>query len=140
MDPAPHPQDLNQLITDFTERVPDVLHAAVIASDGVPVAVSDGIRPDHVERLAAITSGLTGLAQAAARLLDDDALTQALVTMERATLVIMTIDDGASLAVLTSAAADLDLVAYEMALLVDQAGSVVTLPARGAARDAGSTA
>jgi hypothetical protein len=57
--------------------------------------------------------------------------------MERGTLVIMTIDDGSSLAVLTAAAADLDLVAYEMTMLVEQAGSIFTRPARGAVRDTG---
>jgi len=54
--------------------------------------------------------------------------------------VIMTIDDGSSLAVLTTAAADLDLVAYEMTMLVERAGSIFTPPARGAVRDTGSTA
>ena len=41
---------------------------------------------------------------------------------------------------LTTAAADLDLVAYEMTMLAEQAGSIFTPPARGAVRDTGSTA
>jgi hypothetical protein len=35
----------------------------------------------------------------------------------------MAIDDGSSLAVLTTAAADLDLVTYEMMMLAEQAGA-----------------
>jgi predicted regulator of Ras-like GTPase activity (Roadblock/LC7/MglB family) len=97
--------------------------------------VSDRIQPDHLEQLSAITSGMISLACGAARIFDGGAVTQALVTMERATLVIMTIDDGSSLAVLTTAAADLDLVAYEMTMLVEQAGSIFTPPARGAVHD-----
>ena len=124
MDPALHPQDLDRLITDFTERVPKVLHALVVSSDGVPVAVSDRIQPDHLEQLSAITSGLISLACSAARIFDGGAVTQALVIMERGTLVIMAIDDGSSLGVLTTAAADLDLVAYEMTMLVEQAAEV----------------
>jgi predicted regulator of Ras-like GTPase activity (Roadblock/LC7/MglB family) len=102
--------------------------------------VSDRIQPDHLEKLSAITSGLISLACGAARIFDGGAVTQALVAMERGTLVIMAIDDGSSLAVLTTAAADLDLVAYEMTMLVEQVGSIVTPPARGAVRDTGSTA
>ena len=115
---------------DFTERVPDVLHAAVVAADGVPVAVSDAIAPGPLGQLSAITAGLVSLAHAAARVFDEGAVTQALVTMERGVLVIMAIGDGSSLAVLTTASADLDLVAYEMTTLVDQAGSTFTPPAR----------
>jgi predicted regulator of Ras-like GTPase activity (Roadblock/LC7/MglB family) len=120
------PQDLSWLITDFTERVPDVAHAVVVSSDGVALAASDGIWPDRLEHLSAVTSGLTSLAQGAARMFDGGDLTQTLVSMERGVLVIMAISDGSSLAVLAAAEADLDLVAYEMTILTEQAGSVLT--------------
>jgi uncharacterized protein len=122
--------DPDRLITDFAERLPDVLRAAVVTSDGVLVAVSDGIRPDDLEQLSAITAGLISLAHAAAQIFDQGTVTQALVTMERGTLVIMSIDHGSCLAVLASAAADLDMVAYEMTMLVEEAGSVFIPPAR----------
>jgi predicted regulator of Ras-like GTPase activity (Roadblock/LC7/MglB family) len=140
MDPAFHPQDLDRLITDFTERVPEVVQALVVSSDGVPVTASDRMQPDQLEQLSAITSGLTSLASGAARIFGGGAVTQALVAMERGTLVIMAIDDGSSFAVLTTAAADLEQVAYEMTTLVDQAGSMFTPPARGPVRDTGSAA
>ena len=128
-DPAPDPQDSDRLMTDFAERVPDVLRAAVVASDGVLVAVSDRTQPGQLEQLAAITAGLISLAGAAARISDGGAVTQALVTMARGTLVIMAMDQGSSLAVLTTATADLDTVAYEMTMLVE-AGSSFTPPTR----------
>ena len=133
MDPAPRQQDLGRLIADFTERVPTVLHALVVSSDGVPIAVSDRMQPDHLEQLSAITSGLMSLAYGAARIFDGGAITQALVAMQRGTLVIMTIDDGSSLAVLAAATADLDLVAYEMTMLAEQADSLVARNAPGPA-------
>jgi predicted regulator of Ras-like GTPase activity (Roadblock/LC7/MglB family) len=58
------------------------------------------------------------------------ALTQTLVAMERGILVIMAISDGSSLAVLAAADSDPDLIAYEMTILVEQAGSVLTPRAR----------
>ena len=140
MDPVLDPQGLDQHITSFTERVPGVLHTLVVSPDGVPVAVSDRIQRDHLEMLSAITSGFISLAGGAGRILDGGAVTQGLVVMERGTLVIMAITDGSSLAVLTTAAADLDLVAYEMTMLLEQAGSIFTPPARGAIRDTGGAA
>ncbi len=110
-DPAPDPQDPDRLITDFAERVPDVVLAAVVASDGVLLAASDPTQPDQYAQLGG-------------------AVTQALVNMARVTFVIMAIDQGSSLAVLTTATADLDTVAYEMTMLVEEAGSIFSPPAR----------
>ena len=132
-------QDLSWLVTDFTERVPDVGHAVVVSSDGVPLAVSDGILPDRLEHLSAVTSGLTSLAQGTARMFECGALTQTLVAMERGILVIMAISDGSSLAVLAAADSDPDLIAYEMTILVEQAGSVMTPGARRPAKTAKET-
>jgi predicted regulator of Ras-like GTPase activity (Roadblock/LC7/MglB family) len=129
-DPALAPQDPDRLIADFAERVPGVLRAAVVASDGVLVAMSGRAQPDQLEQLSAITAGLISLASAAARIIDGGAVTQALVTMARGTLVIMAIGQGSSLAVLTTATADLDTVAYEMTMLVEEAGGIFTPPAR----------
>jgi uncharacterized protein len=131
-DPAPAPQDPDRLIADFAERVPGVLRAAVVASDGVLLAVSDRAQPGQLEQLSAITAGLISLAGAAARASGGGAVTQALVTMARGTLVIMAIGPGSSLAVLTTATADLDTVAYEMTMLAAEAGGIFTPPARQA--------
>jgi predicted regulator of Ras-like GTPase activity (Roadblock/LC7/MglB family) len=119
-------QDLSWLVTDFTERVPDVAHAVVVSSDGVPMAVSDGILPDRLEHLSAITSGLVSLAKETARVFEGGAVTQTLVAMREGVLVIMAISDGSSLAVLAAVDCDIDLVAYEMTMLAEQAGSVLT--------------
>jgi uncharacterized protein len=129
-DPAPDPQDPDRLLTDFAGRVPGVLRAAVVASDGVLVAASDRTKPDQLEQLSAITAGLIALASAAARIFDGGAITQALVTMAQGTFVIMAIDEGSSLAVLTTATADLDTVAYEMTMLAEETGGAFTPPAR----------
>src|SRR5438046_4076124 len=106
--PANRAQDLGWLVTDFTERVTDVEHAAVVSSDGVPLAVSDGIPPDRLERLSAISSGLISLARGTASMFDCGAVTQTLVSMREGVLVIAAISDGSSLAVLAAIEADLD--------------------------------
>lgn len=129
-DPALEPQDPDRVLTDFAERVPGVLRATVVAADGVLVAASDRTQPDQLERLSAITAALISLAGAAARTFHGGTVTQALVTMARRTFVIVAIDQGSSLAVLTTATTDLDTIAYEMTMLVQESGSIFTPPAR----------
>jgi uncharacterized protein len=119
-------QDLNWLVTDFTARVADVAHAAVVSADGVPLALSEHIPAGFGSQLAAITSGLTSLMQGAARLFEAGLPTQALVEMEGGLMFVMAISDGSSLAVLAAPECDTDLVAYEMSLLVEAVGDVLT--------------
>jgi hypothetical protein len=123
-------QDLNWLVTDFTARVADVAHAVVVSADGVPLAVSEGIPEVFIGQLAAITSGLTSLMQGAARLFEAGQPTRALVEMEGGLMFVMSISDGSILAVLAAPECDADQVSYEMTMLVEAVGDVLTPAAR----------
>lgn len=123
-------QDLNWLVTNFVERVPEVAHAVVVSSDGLPLAFSAGFPQERADQLAAVTSGLTSLTQGAARAFEGGIVVQTVVEMEGGVLVIMTISNGASLAVLAASSCDLGLIAYEMTLLVERAGRMLTPAAR----------
>jgi predicted regulator of Ras-like GTPase activity (Roadblock/LC7/MglB family) len=125
--PAP---DLDWLVTSFAEQVPGVAHAVVVSADGLPLAVSAGFPPDRADQLAAVTSGLTSLTRGAARLFEAGLVVQTVVEMQAGVLVVMAIGDGSSLAVLAGSACDLGLVAYEMTLLAERAGRVLTPAAR----------
>ncbi len=119
-------EDLNWLITALTERVPSVANAAVVSSDGLPLAFSQGLTAGRVDQLAAVTSGIASLVQGAARLFEGGAVAQTLVTMDRGLLLVTSVSDGSSLAVLAAAECDLGLVAYEMALLAERTGRALT--------------
>lgn len=119
-------KNLNWLITNFVERVPGVAHTIVVSSDGLLLAVSDGFPRDRADQLAAVTSGLSSLTQGAARVFEGGMVTQTVVEMERGYLFIMAISDGSCLAVMASVGCDIGLVGYEMALLVERAGAVLT--------------
>jgi uncharacterized protein len=125
-------QDLNWLVSDFAGRVADVAHAAVVSADGVPLALSDEIPEAFAEHLAAITSGLASLMQGAARIFEAGQPTQGLVEMEFGLMLIKAISDGSSLCVLASPDCDTDLVSYEMSMLVEAAGEVLSPALRGA--------
>jgi len=126
----PQRQDLNWLVTDFTMRVADVAHAVVVSADGVPLAVSEGIPEVFIGQLAAITSGLTSLMNGAARLFEAGHPIRALVEMEGGLMFVMAISDGSILAVLAAPECDADLVSYEMSMLVEAVGDVLTPAAR----------
>ena len=115
-------QDLNRLVTSFTERVPAVAHAAVVSADGLLLAASAGLPRDQADQLAAVTSGLTKLVQGAARIFSGGPVAQAVVVMEQGTLIMMSLSGNSVLAVLAAPESDLGNVAYEMSLLGEQAG------------------
>jgi hypothetical protein len=123
-------EDLNWLVTDFTTRVADVAHAIVVSADGVPLALSSGIPGQAVEQFSAITSGLTSLIVGAARIMEAGRPTQALVEMDRGLMFVKAISDGSSLAVLAATDCDTRQVAYEMTLLVEAVGELLTPAAR----------
>ena len=128
-----HPvEDLNWLVTNFAEQVPSVAHAIVVSSDGLPVAYSRGFPPERADQLAAVTSGLASLTEGACRMFEAGAVTRTVVDMQQGLLIVMAITDGSSLAVLVADDCDMGLVAYEMALLVERVGGVLTPEARGA--------
>jgi hypothetical protein len=124
------PQDLDWLVTNFVERVPDVAHAVIVSADGLSLAVSAGFPTEHAKQVAVVTAGLSSLTQGAAHMFDGGMTVQTAVEMEAGVMVIMTISVAASLAVLAAPEANMDIVAYEMTLLVERAGRMITPPAR----------
>jgi predicted regulator of Ras-like GTPase activity (Roadblock/LC7/MglB family) len=126
-------QDLNWLVTEFTTRVEDVAHAIVVSADGVPLALSAGIPAAAVEQFAAITSGLTGLMQGAARAFEGGAAMQALIEMDDGLMFVKVISDGSSLAVLAAPECDTSQVSYEINRLVGAVGERLTPAVRAEA-------
>ncbi|MBB5778065.1 roadblock/LC7 domain-containing protein [Nonomuraea angiospora] len=122
------------LITDFVSTVPGVAHAVVVSSDGLPLAASAGFPADRADQLAAIASGLVSLTQGAARVFEGGPVNQTIVEMQRGLMLIMSISDGSCLAVLAAPDCDMGLVAYQMTLMVDRAGQVLTPAVRAELR------
>jgi uncharacterized protein len=119
-------RNVNWLVTNFVERVPGVGEAVVVSSDGLPMAKSEGLDRDAADRFAAVASGLIGLAYGAAGRFGGGAVNEVIVGMENAFIFVTGISDGSCLAVVASAACDVGLVGYEMALLVEKVGPVLT--------------
>ncbi|MGI5283307.1 roadblock/LC7 domain-containing protein [Nonomuraea polychroma] len=119
-------RDMNWLVSSFVDEVPGIAHAVVVSADGLPMAFSRGFPKDRADQLAAIAAGLVSLTQGSARVFEGGSVTQTLVEMDRGLLLVMSISDGSSLAVLAAPDCDMGLVAYQMTILVERAGQVLT--------------
>lgn len=126
MNPVQPIKHLSWLLTNLIERVPAIAHAIVVSTDGIPLACSQGFPADRADQLSAITSGLTSLTQGASRMFEGGAVTQTVVEMQRGLLIVVSIGDGSTLAVLAARDCDMGLVAYEMTMLADRAGRALT--------------
>ncbi|MGI9598601.1 MAG: roadblock/LC7 domain-containing protein [Acidimicrobiales bacterium] len=118
--------NVNWLVNSFVEQVPGVSEAVVVSSDGLPIAASAGLDRDAVDRFSAVASGLIGLSYGAAGRFGGGAVTEVIVEMEHAFLFVTGISDGSLLAVVADGTADIGLVGYEMAVLVEKAGETLT--------------
>ncbi len=123
-------RNLDWLVTRFVTEVTDAAHAILVSADGLLMAASSSIPLDRAEQVAAVSSGLASLGVGAARLFDGGAVLQTVVEMEHGYLMLMSVGDGSNLAVLTTEAADIGQVGYEMALLVERVGQMVQAQAR----------
>jgi uncharacterized protein len=100
------------------------------------IAVSEGLPRDRADQVAAIASGLVGLASGAARCFEAGEVVQTVVEMDGGLLMIMSISAGSALVVLSTNEGDVEQVAFEMALLVERVGDALT-PALRSAPDVG---
>ncbi|MGH3719883.1 MAG: roadblock/LC7 domain-containing protein [Pseudonocardiaceae bacterium] len=124
------PERFAWLVDDFVNRVPGVAHALVVSAEGMPLAPSARLPRDRADQLAAVASGLVSLAHGAARCFDAGQVVQTVVELERGIMLLMSISDGSSLAVLAAPNCDIGLVGYEMTLLVDRVGQQLTMHPR----------
>ncbi|NBE80424.1 roadblock/LC7 domain-containing protein [Micromonospora rubida] len=131
--------DLDWLLDDLVDRVPAARQAVVLSADGLLLGASADSDRSDAEHLCALASGFSSLAKGASRHLDAGGVRQTVVEMESAYLFVTAAGQGACLAVVAEADADIGLVAYEMAMLVIRVGEYLTAPARvgSGAADAG---
>lgn len=122
--------ELGWLLDRFVDRTPGAAHGVVVSADGLHLAGSRGLPRDRGEQLAAVVSGLASLTVGASMILDAGEVHQTLVEMADGYLLVMAVGDGAHLAVLAAGGSDLGQVGYEMALLVERVGAVLSPAAR----------
>lgn len=114
------------LVNQFIDRTPGVAHAAVVSSDGFLLTVSDNIPRERAEQMAAVSSGLVSLTGGAARVFNAGRVLHTMIEMEQGYLLLMSISDDSSFTVLAGSDTDIGVVTYEMTLLVERFGTLLT--------------
>ncbi len=127
-------QQIPWLLSRFVDETPGVGDAVCVSSDGLLMAMSSGIDRARADQFAAIAAGLTSLSLGASRCFGYGDVDQVMVEMSTGFLFVAAISDGSCLAVLSSKDADVGLVGYEMTLLVERFGAVLTPQVRAGLR------
>lgn len=118
--------NLNWLIARFALAVPAVRKAVVVSSDGLALAVSADVDRESADRLAAVASGMIGLAYGSAGRFGAGSVCNVIIEMTNGWLFVTGIRDGSLLCALTNRSVDIGSVAYQMALFAERAGEVLT--------------
>ncbi|KUL33861.1 dynein regulation protein LC7 [Streptomyces sp. NRRL F-4489] len=116
----------NWLLASFVRKTDGVRDAVAVSSDGLLIAVSEGLNRTDADHLAAVVSGLSSLARSASRRYEFDGVKLIMIEMGRGFLLVSAIRDGSCLGVLADSTGELGLVGYEMAVLAERAGDLLT--------------
>jgi predicted regulator of Ras-like GTPase activity (Roadblock/LC7/MglB family) len=129
--------ELDWLLDDLVARVTQIEKAVILSRDGLAIGASAGLAREDAEHLSAIAAGFQSLARGAGRQFGGGQARQTIVEMESAFLFVTAAGEGSCLAVLSSADADVGLIAYEMAVLVKRVGQHFAVNPRPSAADDG---
>ena len=122
--------ELSWLLDDLVANLPQVNQAVILSRDGLAVAASAAMSREEAERLAAIAAGFHSLARGTVQHLDGGEVHQVIIEMATAFLFVTAAGTGSCLAVVSSANAEVGLIAYEMARLARQLGQHMAVPRR----------
>lgn len=118
--------DLGWMLKRFIDEIPGALHAQTVSADGFHLTGSGGLSDDESQRFAAIASGLASLTDSAAETFGQSPVVRQMIETGDGWLLISRINRLASLTVVADKTVDLGLVGYEMTLLAERAGALLS--------------
>jgi predicted regulator of Ras-like GTPase activity (Roadblock/LC7/MglB family) len=119
-------REFSWLLRSFVEQTAGVDGAVAVSSDGLLMAMSSTLTREDAEPVAAIISGLVSLGRGAAGHLGFEGLERMVVGMRRGVLLVASVSDGSAMGVIARAGCDIGAVGYQMTLLVERAGTLLT--------------
>ncbi len=122
--------NLNWLLERLCNTVPGITHAVVVSSDGLALAKSDEVDRETAERLAAVSSGMIGLAYGSAGRFGAGPVSNVIVEMQNGWLFVTGIRDGSLICCLTAKDIDMGAIAFEMSIFVQRVGDSLTADVR----------
>ena len=122
--------ELGWLLDDLVQQVAGADRAVVLSADGLLMGNSSNMAAEEAEHLSAVASAFQSLAKGTGRQFGGGGVRQTLVEMDHAFLFVTAAGSGACLALLTSADADMGMVAYSMNMMVKRVGAVLSAAPR----------
>jgi predicted regulator of Ras-like GTPase activity (Roadblock/LC7/MglB family) len=113
---------LSWLLDDLVQRLHHVRQAVVLSRDGLVMAAAHDMSREDGDHLAALAAGLQGLAHGAMEHCAAREVRQTIIEMDSAFVFVMAAGEGTCLAVISSADANVGVIAYEMAMMVRRMG------------------
>ena len=117
---------LSWLLDRFERETPGVRFVQTVSGDGIHLACSSSMDRTSADRFAAVTSGLTSLCESAGDVFGMTPVVRQVIETGTGWILVSRISPRASLAVITERHADLGLIGYEMTLLIEQAGEILS--------------
>src|SRR3954452_11825871 len=127
----PHGAGLDWLLDDLVKRLSGAEKAVVLSADGLLLGRSASLDRESAEHLSAMASAFRSLARGVGTQFDKGLVQQTVVELEYGYLVVTEAGEGACLALIASANADLGMIAYEMNVIVQQVGESLVVTPRG---------
>ncbi|MGD0558373.1 MAG: roadblock/LC7 domain-containing protein [Streptosporangiaceae bacterium] len=122
---------LDWLLDDLVNRVAHIQKAVILSQDGIALGASRGLAQADADHLAALAAGFQSLARGASGHFGGGSVRQTIIEMDAGFLFVTAAGHGTCMAVLTEAGADVGLVAYEMAVLVQRTSEHLQTGLRG---------
>jgi predicted regulator of Ras-like GTPase activity (Roadblock/LC7/MglB family) len=119
-------QQFNWLLGRFAVETAGVREAIAVSADGLLIARSADVGRAEADRLAAITSAISSLANGAARLYDLGDAMKVIIDLDRGYLLVRSMGVSSVMGVLADKTANLGNLAYDMAMFANRAGTVLT--------------
>lgn len=119
-------QGLSWLLQRFADEIPGVVHTQTVSTDGIHLASSSGMNDVQQHQFAAITSGISSLTEGAGDAFGLVGAVRQVLEYHDGWILISRISTSANLAVIADKSADLGLVGYEMTLLAERAGDLLS--------------
>jgi predicted regulator of Ras-like GTPase activity (Roadblock/LC7/MglB family) len=119
-------QQFNWLLARFATETAGVVETIAVSADGLVIAMSETMRRADADRLAAITSAITSLANGAARIYTMGNTHKVIVDLDEGYLLVSAINTSCMLGVVADNSANLGNLAYDMAMFANRAGGVLT--------------
>jgi predicted regulator of Ras-like GTPase activity (Roadblock/LC7/MglB family) len=116
----------NWMLDSFVRDTAGVTDAVAVSSDGLLMAMSNTLDQAGADQVAAIISGFVSLGQGTTRCFDFEELSQIIVAMKKGYLFVTAMGTGGCLGVVATPGCDIGNVGYQMALLVERAGAMLT--------------